>query len=226
MKRYLTVILCIALVLLLWGCKNNASPDETTDATTTETVADVPTDTPLTEEELRWFTEEFFSNVNIDAQGERVFNIRNMFLRCEFDAPENIDLGLLFREGLGEYDAVSQEEKVLYNEVIGYELFLDYTKVTREDMETIFLANTGLHPDETAKVGLDNLVYLEQYDAYYHCHGDTAYLSPEIYSGERAEDGTVTLWYQDGLTSLDALWCVTLKPAGDTYHFVSNLPAE
>ena len=226
MKRYFTIIVCLVLALLLWGCKQNTTPDETTAATTDETVAATPTGEPLTEEELRWFDEEFFSNVNLDEQGNRVFNIRNMFLRCEFDAPENIDLGLLFREGLGEYDAVSQEEIALYNEALGIELGLDYTKITREDMDALFLANTGLHPDETAKVGLDKLVYLEQYDAYYHCHGDTAYLYPEIYSGERAEDGTVTLHYQEGPISFSSLWCVTLKPAGDTYHFVSNLPAE
>lgn len=219
MKRYLTVIVCLMLVLLLWGCNQADKPAETTDTTISEAIGAEP----LTEEELRWFDEEFFSDIREDVQD---FNIRNMFLRCEYDTPENIDLGVVFREGLGENGAVSQEEIALYNEVTGNDWMLDYAKISKEDMDTIFLANTGLLPSETSKAGLDKLVYLEEYDAYYHCHGDTAYLYPEILSGERADDGTVSLYYRDSFSDPSPLWCVTLKPAGDTYLFVSNLPAE
>lgn len=181
---------------------------------------------PLTEEELRWFNEEFFSDRNLDSQGKRIFNIRNMFLRCEFSSLENIDLGLLFREGLGEYDAVSQEEMELYNKVTGNDWALDYSKITLEDMTAIFQENTGLHLSQTLKVGLDKLVYLEEYEAFYHRHGDTAYLLPEILSGQRAEDGTVTLYYRERIGGPHPLWKVTLKPSKDTYLFVSNLPTE
>ncbi len=226
MKRYLTVILCIVLILLFWGCKQNTMPDGTADATTTETVANIPTSKALTQEELQWFNEKFFSSATLDAQGERIFNIRNMFLRCEFTSPENIDLGLLFREGLGEYDAVSQEEMELYNKATGNDWALDYSKITLEDMTAIFQENTGLHLSQTLKVGLDKLVYLEEYEAFYHRHGDTAYLLPEILSGERFSDGTVKLCYRDKYSRPSSIWRVTLKPAVGTYHFVSNLPAE
>ncbi len=181
---------------------------------------------PLTEEELRWFNEKFFSSATLDAQGKRIFNIRNMFLRCEFTSPENIDLGLLFREGLGGYDAVSQEEMELYNKVTGNDWALDYSKITLEDMTAIFQENTGLHLSQTLKTGLDKLVYLEEYEAFYHRHGDTAYLLPEILSGERFSDGTVKLCYRDKYSRPSSIWRVTLKPAEGTYHFVSNLPAE
>lgn len=186
---------------------------------------DIPGE-PLSEEDLRWFNEEFFSPSTLDAQGERDFNIRNMFLRCEFNSPESIDLGLLFRHGLGEYDAVSQEEMELYNKITGNDWALDYSKITLEDMTAIFQENTGLHLSQTLKVGLDKLVYLEEYKAFYHRHGDTAYLLPEILSGERFADGTVKLYYKDKLSRPSPIWRVTLKPAEGTYHFVSNLPTE
>lgn len=181
---------------------------------------------PLTEAELRWFNEEFFSSATLDDQGEYSFNIRNMFLRCEFSSPENIDLGLLFRHGLGEYDAVSQEEIELYNKITGNDWALDYSKITLVEMSDIFYENTGLHLSQTLKVGLDKLVYLEEYEAFYHRHGDTAYLLPEILSGERFADGTIKLYYKDKYSRPSPIWRVTLKPAEGTYHFVSNLPTE
>lgn len=206
MKRYLTVILCIVLVFLLWGCKQKT--------------------TPLTQDELEWFGTEFFADIDDIEEEVQVFNIRNMFLRCEFDVPENIDYEVVFREGLGEYDAVTQAEIDLYIRTTGNDIGSNYAKISKEDMITVFQANTGLHPDETLKIGLDKLVYLAEYDAYYHGHGGIAYGFYNIQSGERAADGTVKLYYRALRTGHNPLWCVTLKPAGDTYHFVSNLPAE
>lgn len=199
------------------------------DGTTQNAIYRLTPDMPgeaLTQYDLSWFNEEFFSNERINAEGNVIFNIRNMFLACEYNSPEEIDLGVVFRQGLGSYSDVTQEEIELYCKVTGKNSGLDFSKITLVEMSDIFYENTGMHLSQTLKVGLDKLVYLEEYEAFYHCHGDTAYSLYRIEAGQRATDGTVTLYYRRFPFEDSSLYKVTLKPAEGTYHFISNLPAE
>ncbi len=176
----------------------------------------------LTREELDWFQNEFFTYTSQDEQGNFLFNIRNMFLRVEFERPEEINLRTLFRDGVTRFSELTQEEKDRYDEVTKNDWPLDYSKTPREDMERLFLENTGITIDQSLKIGLDELVYLEEFDAYYYKAGDTGYTYWTMHEGVRMEDGKIVLLYSKK-TADDVHVCkVTLAPHGDSYIFVSN----
>ncbi len=178
---------------------------------------------PLTREELDWFQNVFFTYTNTDAQGNPTFNIRNMFLRAEFETPEEINLRTVFYDGVSRFSEVSQEEKDLYDKVTNDDSLLDYAKTPREDMERLFYENTGITIDQSQKIGLENLIYLEEYDAYYVKKGDTGYAYWNMAKGAWMEDGTVVILYTPKGETPVYVSMVTLAPRGDSYVFVSNV---
>lgn len=187
--------------------------------------------TPLSPEELRWFESLFASEEG------RVFT--TMLLSSEYDAPENIHLGWLFREGVpnetgdwGYY--VSPEEMVALQKVLdeeSYTAFLnfDVSKTPRLVMEELLMTYLGVSLANTQQVGMDFLVYLAEYDAYYSVASDTASVIPGFSSGIRREDGTVELYYHQKVVyggvdhSGPDTHILTMRPMGDSYQFVSNL---
>ncbi len=251
MKKLTTYILCLTCIALLFtGCakpdpapgtdptgqaENTQTTQSTQNTTQTQSTSPTQTDppaltmpegTPLTADELAWFNDEFFTSVWVDENENRIFNIRNMFLRVEFATVKEIDLGVLFREGVRANEPVTQEEIDALNQATGSNAPLDVFKIPKWDMEMAFLHNTGVTVDQTQKNGLDKLVYLEQYDAYYNKHGDTAYSLYQMKKGVKLENGTVVILYKNKLSSPADDWIVTLKPHENTYWFVSNLPAK
>ena len=221
MKKYM--ILVIALVFLFTGCTPTAevtpTPDPMPTAEVTPTPDPAPTETPvpgaLTAEELQWFEEVFFRS-GYD-------NIRNVFGSVHYGRPQDIDLYELFYDGshLGELtEATSVEVEAAYPD---QRLDCPVYRVTCGEMNEVLLKYTGLTLEETNKVGLDKLPYLEEYDAYYWMHGDVGYPGPlDILRGVR-EGSTVKLYQRYNGT----LYCLTLEqqPEGN-YWFVSNLPVS
>lgn len=144
-----------------------------------------------------------------------------MLLTSEYDSPQEIDLYEMFYNGalddscaaaqgvtLDRGTGLSEEERALLADA-GYQEDLDLTRVRREDMDNILRYRTGSGLDETEGVGLDRLVYLEDYDAYYYCHSDANLLSDLTLVEQRDnEDGSVTYCYTsleyDGELTLDA----------------------
>ena len=71
---------------------------------------------------------------------------------------------------------------------------------------------------DTAQNGLNEFLYLEEYDAYYLIHSDLNYVPCNIMSGMRNKDGNVILEYE--MAGKNAT--VTLKENKSEYYFVSN----
>ena len=192
----------------------------------------LPEGTPLAAEELKWFEAQFFwSEQKFD--GDTVLhNIRNMFLSTEYASIEEIHLRELFREGVHRVERGTHEETVAVYAIMfddwpvenGYPV--DVYRIPRQEMEAAFLENTGLTIDQTKKNGLEELEYLKEYDSYYDSHTDTTYTFYTMLDGVRLEDGSVVLLYKDKLSRPADEWVVTLKPNGETYWFVSNLPCS
>lgn len=181
--------------------------------------------TPLTEQELAWFNDQFFSPVWFDRNKNIAFNIRNMFLAPQYSSVEQINFALLFYDGIDWHDPVPQEEIDALDKKVGNNMPLDTFKIPKRDMEAAFLEHTGLTIDQTQKIGLDRLVYLEEYNAYYCKHGDTNYGLYQMKEGVRLDDGTVILLYAHKYERPTRDMKVTLRPSGDSYWFISNLPA-
>lgn len=190
--------------------------------------------TVLSQEEL-----QFFENLFVSEYG-RVFT--TMLLSSEYDAPENIHLGWLFREGVPNEDGswgydISAEEMSALQDVMdeeSYAFFLnaDSYKIPRAVMENLLMTWLGISLGETELIGMDFFTYLEEYDAYYSAASDTASVVPGFSSGIRKENGLIELRYHQKIVyggedhSGPDTHILTLCPVGNSYQFISNLRIE
>ena len=190
--------------------KNNISTEKNSESQKEEN------DNSLSKDKLDWFETAFF---NLEDN-----YITNMFLTSEYSSPADIDLGKLFyagANGLGGRGEVPKEEATFVINKVGSD-DLDVAKTTVAEMTTVLQKYVGLTLETSNKVGLDNLYYWEEKDAYYKVAGDTLYMKCDIVTGWTNEDGTITLQYKDALSSISNIYEVTLKVVGDSYQFVSN----
>lgn len=144
-----------------------------------------------------------------------------MFLLHTFDSPENVNICGVFREGFrpGEYLEVSQEELDLLQQK-GAAIEWDTIKLPVEEIDAELKKYVNLSLEETNKVDLDTLYYLEEYKAYYICVSDTAYTWYDFFNGWTNEDGSITLQYSQWDKEI---YRVTLREEDGCYYFVSNM---
>ncbi|HKM38667.1 MAG TPA: substrate-binding domain-containing protein [bacterium] len=170
----------------------------------------------LTEEELNYFNGNEFFN------GEYL-NIRNQFLGSLYEAPEKVDLFQLFYVGSGEEELLTPAERAAVIAANGWEQEPDCacTKISGHTMDAILQQHSGIALADSKGIGLEQFTYLEEYDAYYHYHGDTNYRQGiSFFAGERQED-LVRLFYEDTYSGAGEK-ILTLREKGDSYLFVSN----
>lgn len=174
---------------------------------------------PLTGEELRYFNEEFFNN--------NAYNIHNQFLSSLYTSPKEINLYELFYCGSGrEETLVDGERQAVAKANDNFDPDCDLTKISAGNLNRVLEENTGLSLAQINRVGIDDLIYLEDYDAYYHFHGDTNYRGEVTFDcGERVGN-LIKLYYNDQFMA-DGWKSLTLKPTNNGgYHFVSNQTCE
>lgn len=171
----------------------------------------------LDDETLGWFETMYFNFNTIDRSYP--CNMQNMMLSSEYADVREINLFSLFYNGvIGTPVPVSDEEREALTAIVPEAAQQDITKITKKQMDAVLRQNTGLTLDETAKVGLDQFLYLDEYDAYYAVHSDTSIDACTLQSGWRDADGTVHLQYQFA----GHHGTVTLKRTETAYFFVSN----
>lgn len=201
MKKHLWIVL-LSLLLLLTGCGQG------------DKVA------PLTEDELAYFNGTEFFNL---------YETRcNQFLNSLYDGPEQMDLYELLYCGTGVLEKATEKEVfTAYAALVNEEYSEDVDipcgcdKMTTEKIDEFLQKYTGLTLAETDKIGLDQFIYLEEYDAYYHFHGDTNYCTQVTFDkGERQGD-LVRLYYEDTFRN-EGSKAVTLRQTDEGYQFVSN----
>lgn len=220
-KVYLPIVIfmfCLGFV----GCQGEPNGD-TEKKLESEVESEVGSETEgeelentISQEKMEWFENVFFN----DDENKIV----NFFLSSEYDSVVNIDLGDLFHNGdngLGGSGEMSDDEKALAINHFGLGN-LDVSKAGKEDMDAVLQKYAGLTLENTNKVGLERLFYVEATNTYYKVVGDTKYKKCDITKGLVNEDGTITLRYCDALSSISDTYEVTLKKVGDSYQFVSN----
>ena len=178
---------------------------------------------PLTADELAYFNGEFFN-------GEAV-NLHNQFLSSTYEAPAGINLYELVYCGVpeqyGDPDKLQADGDTILNRVYGGQ-WPDCAvyEMTTAQLDGLLLDCMGVVSSETDRVGLENFIYLADYDTYYWAHGDTNYRGEvSIAAGER-KGGDICLYYDD--TYYAEGWkCATLQDNGSGgYWFRSNLPCD
>ena len=174
----------------------------------------------LNEEDLVAYTSWF--------RGVDALSIRCMFLASEYERPEDVDLYVIFREGLHEEGRhqLSEEELQKLGEIWGEEaLHFDICKIPRAEMDRVLRKYLGIGLEDTNKICLDDLVYLAEYDAYYGVGSDTNVVIPVFTScTRRADMETLELVYYDSLTKQE--FTLVLRPTEDGYQFISNTLAD
>ena len=178
-------------------------------------------DAPLTGAELTYFAEEWFNGDD--------FNIRNQFLNSLYDRPEDIDLYNLFYCGSGLPETISDQELAEEgNWAADGELICPLEKNSRANMDAVLTQYAGLTVEETNQVGLEGFSYREEYDAWYHAHGDTNYYPQVDITAGRRQGDLIHLYYRETFRPDRGDWgCVTLRDLGDgNYWFVSNQISE
>ena len=218
-RRTTALALTLALVLAAVTCAATFTAPAGAEDDGSGTAPLTGSDDPLTGAELTYFAEEWFNGDD--------FNIRNQFLNSLYDRPEDIDLYNLFYCGSGLPETISDQELAEEgNWATDGELICPLEKNSRANMDAVLTQYTGLTVDETNQVGLEGFSYREEYDAWYHAHGDTNYYPQVDITAGRRQGDLIHLYYKN--PPGDSRWgCVTLRDLGDgNYWFVSNQPSE
>lgn len=243
MKKGLFYVMAVSLFCLV-ACGQNsdnvtptATPVPTAEATVTPvptaepTVAPteepevVPAAGPLTEEEIKFFNEEFFTT----ETGYPGRWVRNNILYTEFASPAQVDIEAMFYDEHS-VEEISKEERDYLREQM--EERLDTSKFTTAYINEVMQTYLGISLEESEKNGLDRFFYNAEYDAYYLMHSDAMCICVQVESGERKEDGTVTLVYRKAYQLFTHMteqeinafprYQVVLKETENGYQFLSN----
>ena len=208
------------------GIEATVTPSAMVEPITTPTESpDILVSSDLSEDEIRFFNEEFFA-VDTKYPGRRV---RNNILYSEFDNPAQIDIQAMLYDEHGEEDISEEEYAYLRNRV--EELF-DTSKFTTTYINGLLRIYLGISLEESDKKGLDGFIYYAEADAYYLVRSDSMGISVRVKSGTRHEDGTISLIYlrssrpfsnitEEEMETLPT-YQVVLKKTVEGYQFLSN----
>ena len=178
------------------------------------------------------------------------FNVtqHNGLLRFPYDNLGDVKpyLELLFYD-MGT-QVTDEEERAAFEELLGWELETDCTKLPRDLVVLYLYENIAEGGGDTSWLspiadGTDpgslGISYLEEYDSYYLVHGDTMMSGYTFDRGEWDTDGRVHLYYTTDLWryndngELDILWdrpmCATMAPhpdGGEGWLMISNQMIE
>lgn len=166
--------------------------------------------TRLTEDELKWFNEQFF-NVADNV-------ITNAFLNCIYTDVKDIGLEELFYD-VPSSEISDDEMALLRGSKIDFDT--EFQKVTASYMDEILRTYANITLAESNKVDLDMFLYFGKYDAYYSGHGDVHHSQVEVKNGAKDANGNVTL--QCLRVEDQKEYTVTLKAHKNGYYFVSNV---
>lgn len=222
---------------------------ETGEVTIVNDFSELPATRPLSQREIDWFNQEFFNQGFAEEEVTVSESIRNQFLTCFYDKPENINLADVFYNGVGE--TMTEEDRIcisgeerwkwaLYDadmnvlseaehaEVAAVSQETDEIRISRDEMDRLFEENTGLRVWDTNRRGMEQFYYNKHDDVFYLLHGDANGHYVQVTDGYYNADGTLTLFYSTAASDkwveeADGMYIAVLQPVGrDSYHFVSN----
>ena len=139
----------------------------------------------LTQEEMDLFTQFIH---RMDAYG---------FVLSEYTGPSEVDLGEVFYSGAGFQKTLSEEEIAAYLAACNQEeLYTDCVKITRSDVEKLLEERLGISLSDTDDEKI--VLYIPEFDAYYHECGDTNYMEFSCVGG-LANGNVYTLEFKAGM---------------------------
>ncbi len=139
-----------------------------------------------------------------------------------FDRGQDADLSAMLYDGAGlEMGALTQAER----DALGDGVHLDVTKVTTAQIQTLLAERLGVldKDDRWIQYRLQDWLYLEDYDAYYLCHGDTMLMDITCRAGVRWGNGGLLLTCQG--SEIEGTRTVLLFPNAEGGYWIAYIRA-
>ena len=180
---------------------------------------------PLTAEELEYY-KEIFEPMPTDEEGNVTINPLNHFFSSYYEKPEDINLADFLRYYPSEEVVIEEAEfEALKNaenwpfgkDITQDEMPVPIHKFPADVVDEALRQHMGIGLDDLSGVGMDELVYLEEYDAFYNFTSDAGFATFGPVSGEK--EGDIVRLYSENAV-------LTLKIQDDGFLFVSHQPKE
>ena len=150
------------------------------------------------------------------------------FLLSVYEKPQDLDAEQVFFEGAGlELRVPAEEEREAYLEETGEEMAVNLFRLGATQVNDYLQYRAGVSMDELSR--RPDWVYLEEYDAYYLCHGDEETNVCDFEVTDAAVQGDfyrVHFRVRREAPDLDGwhipVYEVILKKNGDSYRFCAN----
>ena len=244
----------LAAILIMTGCAQEEAPGGVTDVTGAfalpegETGGDAQTQAPgetsseeaspatVTVSEISSASEEGnrprARNLSEDECGELEKFINGTgnygFLLSVYEKPQDLDVDQVFFEGAGlELSVPSEEEREAYLAETGEEKAVNLFRLGATQVNDYLQYRAGISMDELSHK--PDWVYLEDYDAYYLCHGDEETNVCDFEVTDAAVQGDfyrVHFRVRREAPDLDGwhipVYEAILKKNGDSYRFCAN----
>jgi len=135
-----------------------------------------------------------------------------------FAKPEDIDLGMLLYYQYGQEGGISEEERKAF---FGEDDDTDFigTRLTTTAFREILMTYLDVELTDAMLDTLDDVTYLEAFDAYYMYHHDYHVMTPIVLQGWHTADGGYLIRFyriNGELSGWEKDWFVHLTPAGDS----------
>ena len=243
----------LAIVLILTGCAQEEAPGGVTDVTgafalpegetdegaqtTGRTSSEEAAPATVTVSEISSASENEGNppkarKLSDDECGELEKFINDIgnygFLLSVYEKPQDLDADQVFFEGAGlELSIPEEEEREAYLEETGEESAVNLFRIGATQVNDYLQYRAGVSMDELSHK--PDWVYLEEYDAYYLCHGDEETNVCEHEVTDAAVQGDfyrVHYRVRREAPDLDGwhipVYEVILKKNGDSYRFCAN----
>jgi len=179
---------------------------------------------PLTADEVEIYN-KVFDPMLYDEHGNPIgINPLNQFLTSYYDRPEDINLAELLRYFPSDGDVKDEAEFESLKASESWPFGADATlasmpvpihRFTAETINDTLEKYMGIMLDDLSGVGMDELIYLNAYNAYYNFTSDAGFGSFVCLSGEKQGD-IIRLYSEHAI--------LTLKKQGDGFIIVSHQP--
>ena len=223
----LTLAAVVLVAVVAAGCTfTGAAPIVTPDPAPSQNTPQF-----LSEEEIRRY-EELFAPIQFRDDGTQVSNPLCSFLFTTYDHPENLNLERFLcyfpDDGVVDVDKNTPELQALRAHPLwpyGSATFISQPihRYTRETVDQILEQYAGITSEDLTGVGADELIYLEEYDAWYNFTSDFAAGTMSCDYGTR-NGNRVTLYSTPGENG--SRYVLELEELQDGFHILSYLYEE
>lgn len=150
----------------------------------------------------------------------------NDALTSDYATPEDVNLCYLFYDGFDDETKKPTEEELILldGKFSQHWKNEDLIRLPSDKMDAVLTELFQIKLEDTKKVGLDNLVYLEETDCYYMVHTGTSYAEIIVSKVEYQSDDVILVYYSRVYPAADMV--VTMKKNGDSYQILSNTLVE